>query len=193
VEASFALTALCISIAGAVMDIKSAEVPNWLTGAGLAAGLVFRAYLGRWAGLEAGLCGALLGGGVLFLPFLVHGIGGGDLKLMAAVGAWVGGQHAIALILATATAGGLWAIGYAAFHKRTGETLSRMARTIRFHLASASGLFPISPRSRLARFVFRTAWPLRVERFLFLSPSRRGLGGDLRICEESSCRWGSLR
>ena len=37
-----------------------------------------------------GLAGMLLAGGIFFLLFLLGGMGGGDVKLMAAVGAWVG-------------------------------------------------------------------------------------------------------
>lgn len=135
-ETAFALAALCVSIAGASIDMKSAKIPNWLTGGGLVAGLVLRACLTSWAGLEAGLSGALLGGGILFLPFVVKGIGGGDVKLMAAAGAWVGMEHALALVLATAIAGGFWAVGYMVFRKQTGQTMLRTLQAIQFHLGS---------------------------------------------------------
>ena len=134
-ESSFALGALVLSIIAMLIDLKTARVPNWLTGGGLIAGFGVRASLMGTAGLEAALAGALFGGGLLFIPFLVRGIGGGDVKLMAAVSAWVGIAHAVVLILATAIAGGLLALGYLAIRKRTGEALSQVARTIRCHLA----------------------------------------------------------
>ena len=145
-EARFAMAALLLSILAAAIDVKSATVPNWLTVGGLVAALGFRTCVSGRAGLEAALAGALLGGGILFVPFLVRGIGGGDVKLMAAVSAWLGIAHTLVFILATALAGGLWALGYLAFRKQTGEALSRMAQTVRFHLAF--GIQPLERRGR---------------------------------------------
>lgn len=135
-DARFALGALCLSLMGAAIDVRSAKVPNWLTCGGLVAGLLIRVCLAGWPALGAGLYGALLGGGVLFFPFLARGIGGGDVKLMAAVGAWVGIDHALALTLATAIAGGVLAIGYVVVHGRIAETFWRVANVIRVPLLS---------------------------------------------------------
>jgi len=133
VESNFALGALLMSIVGALFDLKSGRIPNWLTGGALTAGLIVRAWFSGWHGLAAGALGALFGGAVLFVPFLAHGIGGGDVKLMAAAGAWVGARHALVLILATAIAGGLLAIVYMIAHSRVGDTLWRVARLIAIH------------------------------------------------------------
>lgn len=135
-EAQLALGALLISMGAAAIDVKTAKVPNWLTSGAIVTGLLARALLAGWHGMAAGLLGALFGGGVLFLPFLARGIGGGDVKLMAAVGAWVGMRHALALILATAIAGGVLAVGYIIFRKRAGDIVWRVANVIRFHLVS---------------------------------------------------------
>lgn len=142
-EPSFALGALFLSLLAMLIDLKTARVPNWLTGGGLIVGFGVRTSLMGAAGLEAALAGALFGGGILFIPFLVRGIGGGDVKLMAAVSAWLGIGHALVFILATAIAGGLLALGYLAVRKQTAEALSKIARTIRFHLAV--GLRPLEP------------------------------------------------
>ena len=66
------------------------RIPNWLTYSGLIAALLVRTVLGGWANSWGGLAGMLLAGGIFFLLFLLGGMGGGDVKLMAAVGAWVG-------------------------------------------------------------------------------------------------------
>ena len=145
-ESSFALGALSLSILAMTIDLKTARVPNWLTGGGLIVGFCVRTCLMGGSGLETALAGAFFGGGILFIPFLVRGIGGGDVKLMAAVSAWLGIAHAVVFILATAIAGGLLALGYLALRKQTGEALSKMARTIRSHLAF--GLRPLEPGGR---------------------------------------------
>ena len=84
------LCALTIATVGAVKDVRGQRIPNWLTYSGLLAALVVRAGLGGWTGLKGGLAGMLFAGGIFFLLFLLGGMGGGDVKLMAAVGAWVG-------------------------------------------------------------------------------------------------------
>lgn len=141
-EAGFGVGALLASLIAAVIDVRTARLPNWLTIGGLVAALLFRACVMGWAGLAAGLLGALAACGVLLLPFLARGIGGGDVKLMAAVGGWLGIHHALAFILATAIAGGFLAIGYMVIQKRTSETLLRVAHLIRFHLVSGMVLEP---------------------------------------------------
>ncbi len=171
-ESSFALGALFLSILGMMIDLKTARVPNWLTGGGLIAGFGVRTCLGGGAGLETALAGALFGGGILFIPFLVRGIGGGDVKLMAAVSAWLGIGHAVAFILATAIAGGLLALGFLALRKQTGEALSKMARTIRFHLAV--GLRPLEPAGEQAGRSVHLPYTLAIASgalFVFLSVS----------------------
>jgi len=117
------------------MDVRSGRIPNWLTGGGFLVGLAFQTGLAGWRGLQTGLTGALVGGGIFFLVFLVRGMGAGDVKLMATVGAWVGIQHAAAVVLATAIAGGLLAVGYATYHKQVGRTARNCVELIRFHLA----------------------------------------------------------
>ena len=54
--------------------------------------MVRRAFAG-WTGLKRRAGGHALAGGIFFLLFLLGGMGGGDVKLMAAVGAWVGSSR----------------------------------------------------------------------------------------------------
>jgi prepilin peptidase CpaA len=137
VGVSFSVAALMVALIGASTDLKAARVPNWLTCSGLFTGFVFRYYAMGWSGVHAALWGALYGGGFLLLPFLAGGIGGGDVKLMAAVGAWLGNEHALKFVLATAIAGGIWALLYLA-HRKTRYAISLIAHIVRWDLDSAS-------------------------------------------------------
>jgi prepilin peptidase CpaA len=105
--------ALVVAGAGCVADLRTRRIPNVLT-LGAAAG-AFGHHLAT-AGLP-GLGFALAGWGVgllMFLPvFVLKGIGGGDVKLLAALGAWLGPGQAVWLCLFTALAGGPLAIGVA--------------------------------------------------------------------------------
>ena len=87
-------------------DVRGQRIPNWLTYSGLLAALVVRAGLGGWTGLKGGLAGMLFAGGIFFLLFFIGGMGGGDVKLMAAVGAWVGLAQVGSLLIMSAIAGG---------------------------------------------------------------------------------------
>jgi len=78
--------------AAAWMDAKTHRIPNRITVAGLAAALILRASLGV-DDVVHGLAGA----GVMLLLSLVfyalRAIGGGDVKLLAGVGAFLGPSH----------------------------------------------------------------------------------------------------
>ena len=96
-------------------DIRSRRIPNLLTVAGAALALGVRAFLGG-APLIDGVLGLLLGF-VVALPFFVLGaLGGGDLKLFMAVGAFMGPTQLLGAGLVTALVGGLLA-GVDAFRR----------------------------------------------------------------------------
>ena len=128
--------ALVCATLGAVSDVRGKRIPNWLTYSSLGAGLLLRTALQGWHGLAQGGLGGLAGGGVFFLFFLVHGMGAGDVKLMAAVGAWVGVQHIALTMVATAIAGAGLAVFYMLFYRRIGSTLQNMGELLHFHLTS---------------------------------------------------------
>lgn len=127
--------AICAAI-GAASDMRTKRIPNWLTYGSLIGGLTLRTILGGSHALAQGLVGMLVGGGIFFLLFLVRGMGAGDVKLMAAVSAWVGVHNALPMLVATAIAGGFLAIIYIAFHKRIGRTLSNIGELLQFHFTS---------------------------------------------------------
>lgn len=95
--------ALLLLIAGcaAVTDLRSGQIPNWITLPPLlAAPLVYLAIGGPRA-LLASLFGALVCGAVPALVFFVSpaGMGGGDVKLLAAIGALAGAYLGIEIEL----------------------------------------------------------------------------------------------
>ncbi|MBN2447109.1 MAG: prepilin peptidase [Phycisphaerae bacterium] len=72
------------------IDYAERRVPNWLNVAILLAGLITQFCFFGWTGVGWGALGALVGFGVLIVPWAMHGMGAGDVKLMAAIGAWLG-------------------------------------------------------------------------------------------------------
>lgn len=131
--------AVCAAVAAA-WDVRQGRIPNRLTYGAMVAGLVLRTCLESWRGTLDGLAAGLLGGGVFFLFFLVRGMGAGDVKLMAAVGVWSGLRQLAVVMLASALAGGILALGYMIVRRRGFRTLRNLGTLFRYHLAS--GLAP---------------------------------------------------
>jgi prepilin peptidase CpaA len=102
--------ALAVSAIACVTDLRSRRIPNVLTFGAAIAGLVFHGAGGGWTGFLSASSGWLLGLALFFLPFALGGMGGGDLKLLAALGAWCGPSTTVWLALYTGIAGGLLAL-----------------------------------------------------------------------------------
>ena len=115
--------ALACAGAGAAIDLRTGRIPNLLTGP--AAGLAI--LLSLMHGVEQSVTSALLGlvlGGALMLPgYIWGGTGGGDVKLLAAVGAFLGPGLVARTFLYSAVAGGVLAIGVALSRGRRGTTV----------------------------------------------------------------------
>jgi len=72
------------------IDYSQRRVPNWLNAALILTGLTAQGLYFGTSGLIAGALGVLTGFGLLIIPWIMHGMGAGDVKLMAAIGAWMG-------------------------------------------------------------------------------------------------------
>jgi prepilin peptidase CpaA len=96
-------------------DLRSRRIPNWLVAPFFVGGVAVSAWMHGWHGVGQSFAG--FGVGILLYGFLfwMGGMGAGDVKLAAAIGAWIGpGQLFFALVV-TAMAGGLMAFCWAAF------------------------------------------------------------------------------
>lgn len=95
-----------ILLLAVIEDLRRRRIPNFLTFSGVALGIVLSGFEAGWAGVWSGVAGTLTGAGLLFLPFALGGMGAGDVKLMAAVGAFGGPAFAFRAFLAAALLGG---------------------------------------------------------------------------------------
>jgi prepilin peptidase CpaA len=93
-------------------DLKSRRIPNYLTLGTALAGLAFNFMSRGFPGLADGCLGMLLGFAFLILPYIWGGMGAGDVKAMAALGAWLGPQLTVFLFCYMGIAGGVMAVGY---------------------------------------------------------------------------------
>jgi len=104
-----ALTAAAVGIA-MITDLRSRRIPNLLTFPAMAVGLLLRTHFQGWEGLALSLCGMIGGPAVLLILHTGRGLGMGDIKLAAAVGAILGPPLTLVAMLLTALAGGAIAI-----------------------------------------------------------------------------------
>ena len=111
-------------------EVKERRIPNWLTMSCLICAVAGSFAVGGPEGFKSSLYGVLLGGGI-FLPFCLAGVlGGGDFKLMAAVGAVVGYPLILWCLYYTVLSGGVLAILYAIWTGRLLSTLTGLCRLL---------------------------------------------------------------
>lgn len=99
-----------------ISDLRTRRIPNALTFTAAAVALVFHLITGGLNAAGWSLAGCLIGV-LLFSPmFALRGMGAGDVKLLAAVGAWLGPSQVAYVALAASIAGGVVAIAVALSH-----------------------------------------------------------------------------
>ena len=98
-------------------DIKEKRIPNAVTIPVSIWGLLSASINNGFTGFQFSLLGFLCGFVVFFIPFAFHLMGGGDVKLMAAIGALIGWKLILSVVLYSAIAGGILAIVFLVYNK----------------------------------------------------------------------------
>jgi len=102
--------AITVGVVACVWDIRTRRIPNLLTFGSAAAALIYHGATGGLAGLFDSMGGWLVGA-LLFAPmFLLGGMGAGDVKLLAALGAWLGPWSGLWVGVYSSVAGGVFAV-----------------------------------------------------------------------------------
>jgi prepilin peptidase CpaA len=105
-ETFIPLIVIAISVAACVVDVRTRRIPNVLTFGAALGGVLIQILAGGFHGALTAAGGWLVGT-LLFLPFfLLRGMGGGDVKLLAGIGAWLGPADTLWLAAYSALAGG---------------------------------------------------------------------------------------
>src|SRR6187401_1306981 len=100
-----------VLIVAAVIDGKALKVPNWITFPFIISGWVYSTAFFGWEGLWWSIAGTLIGLGLLLPSYAIGGMGAGDVKLLAGVGAWVYGMDTAYAFAASAIIGAVIAVG----------------------------------------------------------------------------------
>ena len=102
---------LLVTVAVALYtDLRWGKVYNYLTFPVIGVGLIVNSYFYHFQGLLLSAEGMLLGVGLLLIPFLLRGMGAGDVKLLAAIGALKGPSFVFWTVIYSGLAGGLIAL-----------------------------------------------------------------------------------
>lgn len=101
---------MIILIICVITDVKSRRIYNKIIFPGLVLAFGAHFLFGGWSALGGALIGFLIGLGVLLIPYLLGGMGAGDVKLLALIGALKGSSFVIDTAIYMALLGGLMAI-----------------------------------------------------------------------------------
>jgi prepilin peptidase CpaA len=138
---------------GAAVDLYTRRVPNALTLSAAALGITMAATGIGDLSAPAALLGFLMGFVVMLPGHVLGRTGGGDVKLMAALGTWLGPSMIVKAFLYSAIAGGVLALIVAIQRRRVGRTLRGVGRLIATPVsarqdvtaAEADNRFPYAP------------------------------------------------
>lgn len=96
-----------------VTDLRTRRIPNVLTFSASGGALLFHLVTGGPVAAAWSLAGFVAGALLFFPMFALRGMGAGDVKLLAAVGAWLGPGQVVVVALATSVAGGVLGLAVA--------------------------------------------------------------------------------
>src|SRR6266700_502919 len=96
----------------ALTDLRTRRIGNRFILTATAIGLLINVATAGWEGARQSGLGWLVGVGFLLVPFVFGTLGAGDVKLLAAVGAWEGPRFVLLAAVFACVIGGVWAIAY---------------------------------------------------------------------------------
>ncbi len=124
--------AVVLAVVACICDLRTRRIPNALTFTAAAAAIVLQGMTGGAPGLVASVMGLLVGLAVFFPFFALGGLGAGDVKLLAALGAWLGAPTVLQVSFYSAIAGGVLGVIVALRAGYLRSALGNLAGFIRF-------------------------------------------------------------
>lgn len=106
-----------------ITDIKSRKIYNNVIYPGIILAFIIHAAVSGWDGFLHSFLGFLIGLGLLLIPYLMRGMGAGDVKLLALVGAFKGGAFVFQTFIFMALLGAVIALAIVLFRRGTVKPL----------------------------------------------------------------------
>jgi prepilin peptidase CpaA len=148
---SIVLLALITGVGtGAVIDLRTRRVPNALTIPLAALGIAAAAAGFSGVTVTGALIGFALGMFFMMPGYLFGATGAGDVKLLAAAGAWLGPSHIGVAFLYTAILGGVLALIVARRRRRLAHTLMNASQLIKTRAANVAAIEHPAANNRFA-------------------------------------------
>lgn len=129
--------ALGVALIGGYTDIRTGKVYNMLTYPAMLLGMALHTLSQGWSGLLFSLQGIGVGIALLLLPYLLRVLGGGDVKLLAAMGSFFGPGDTFRIMVFGAIAGGVLAFFLLLKRRQLMSTLVNLAASPRVTLGLA--------------------------------------------------------
>ncbi|MFD1175218.1 prepilin peptidase [Paenibacillus puldeungensis] len=122
----------CFLMLGAafVTDIKSMKIPNAITMTGVAAGLCYHSITSGGSGALFAIKGAGIGFALMFVLYLLRAVGGGDVKLFAGIGAWLGTGLTLSTMMYSIFAAGCIGLIIIIWRREALTRVRRVAHTV---------------------------------------------------------------
>lgn len=140
-------------VVATVIDIRTRRIPNGLTAALAGAGLGLAAFGTGGVSLWGAAAGLVVGLALMTPGYLLGATGGGDVKLMAAVGTVVGPSTVIWAFLFTGVAGGVLALIVAGQRGRLAATVAGTGRL----MTATAGSAPLGVATPARKFAYGPA------------------------------------
>ena len=166
-----AMMLVVLAVVCAVTDLWKGKIYNKVTYSAILAGFAVHLWLGGVHGLWSSLGGFAVGYFPAFLLFMLGGLGGGDVKLLGAIGAIAGAIAATETLILAFLFGAVFALCKLAWHGRLFASFGRVLRTMAGYLVPglskqplvAAGQEPMTVRFGVAICVatLATLWDLR--------------------------------
>jgi prepilin peptidase CpaA len=118
-------TVVCVS-AAAIIDIFTHKIPNWVTFPSALLGLLINFQMNGVQGLLSSGMGLITGFLLLFVVYLLGGMGAGDVKLLCAVGALLGPKLVFYAFIWMALVGGALALVLIIYKKAFSQTFRNL-------------------------------------------------------------------
>ena len=104
-----------VVVIATISDLRSRRIPNWLVFPFLIAGPAVSAVTHGWQAVGQSLLGVLLAAVPMGILYWLGGMGMGDVKLCAAIGAWIGPDQIAVALVAMGIAGGVMSVAWALY------------------------------------------------------------------------------
>lgn len=139
------------------IDTLKAKIPNSLNASLAIAGLALFFYVDSWSGMLTGLAGMALGLGLLLIPWLMGGMGAGDVKALAALGALLGPLPLLHVFVYMGLIGGVMAILHYLFEHNLREKASEWLQSIKATALTSDPGMIIPTKTETLRFPYAAA------------------------------------